>query len=63
MTEIGFIAARDLGDGQIEPWEQTGLGTLPLWSSAQECRDTLRRWGADVESWRVFALVDQDGDQ
>lgn len=62
-TVFGFVPARDLGDGQIEPWEQTGSGTLPVWPSEQQCRADIARWGADPQVWRVFALVDTAPDR
>lgn len=58
---IGFIVASDLGDGRVEPWE-TGSGwTVPMYASAEECRDVMDRYGASPDVWRVFALTEVDG--
>lgn len=57
----GFVIARDLGDGTVEMWEQTGGGTVPVRVSAGECLEELRRYGADLDEWRVYALVDTTG--
>lgn len=57
---LGYIVARDLGDGRVEFWEADVDRAVPLRPTSRACRDEMTRFGAAPESWHVVALVDLD---
>lgn len=58
---LGYLVARDLGDGRLELWEADRDRAAPLRPTARECREEMARAGADPDTWHVIALVDLDG--
>lgn len=60
---LGYIVARDLGDGRLELWEADTDRAVPLRPTSQDCRDEMARWGADPDTWHVIALIDLDAPQ
>lgn len=55
---VGFVVARDLGDGRIEWWEARPDGTATLHATAEEARAERDRFGADPDEWTVYALTE-----